>query len=75
MGFNPFKAIERGLKHIGGELSDAFDSSVDFVVDIVESTIGFLTPEIDIPDFGQINAEQNARGVLVNKLMPMLLFQ
>ena len=67
MGFNPFKAIERGLKHIGGELSDAFDSTVDFVVDVVESTIGFLTPEVDIPDFGQINAEQNARGVLVNK--------
>ena len=47
-------------------VSDVFDGAVDFVVDIVESTIGFLTPEIDIPDFSQNQADQNARGVLVN---------
>ena len=60
MGLNPFKSITKFI-------ADAFDFVVDGVVDVVESAIGFLTPEIDIPDFSQNQADQNARGVLVNK--------
>ena len=55
------------FKSIGKFLSDVFDGVVDIVVDVVESAIGFLTPEVDIPDFSQNQADQNARGVLVNK--------
>jgi len=55
------------FKAIGKFLSDVFDGVVDIVVDVVESAIGFLTPEVDIPDFSQNQADQNARGVLVNK--------
>jgi len=56
----PFKAI-------GKFLSDVFDAVVDVVVDVVDEVVGWLTPEVDIPDFGQIQADQNAKGVLVNK--------
>ena len=55
------------FKSITKFVADAFDFVVDTVVDVADEVIGFLTPEIDIPDFGEINAEQNARGVLVNK--------
>ena len=60
MGWNPFKSI-------GKAISDVFDFTVDLVVDIVDSAIGFLTPEVDVPDFGELHADQNAKGVLVNK--------
>ena len=56
----PFKAI-------GKFLSDVFDAVVDVVVDVVDEVVGWITPEVDIPDFGQIQADQNAKGVLVNK--------
>ena len=49
----PFKAI-------GKFLSDVFDAVVDVVVDVVDEVVGWLTPEVDIPDFGQIQADQNA---------------
>jgi len=56
----PFKAI-------GKFLSDVFDAVVDVVVDVVDEVVGWLTPEVDIPDFSQTQADQNAKGVLVNK--------
>ena len=40
---------------------------VDIVVEIVEDVIGWLNPIPEIPDFGENLADQNAKGVLVNK--------
>ena len=67
MGWNPLKAVKSFVSDAVNFVSDAFDYTVDLVVDVVESAIGFLTPEIDVPDFGEINADQTAKGVLVNK--------
>ena len=54
---NPFEAIV-----------DVIEDVVDVVVDVVEDVIGWLVPMPDIPDFGENLQEQNARGVLVNKI-------
>ena len=58
----------------GGFLGDIVDGIVDIVtdvvdivVDVVEDVVGWLTPQVDIPDFGELQADQNAKGVLVNK--------
>ena len=58
----------------GGFIGDIIDSVVDIVedvvdivVDIVEDVIGWLIPQPDIPDFGELFAEQQAKGILVNK--------
>ena len=67
MGWNPLKSISKGISNLAKGISDAFDFTVDLVVDIVDSAIGFLTPEVDVPDFGELHADQNAKGVLVNK--------
>ena len=41
---------------------------IDVIVDIVEGFISWLIPIPDIPDYGDLNQDQIARGVLVNKL-------
>jgi len=41
---------------------------IDVIVDIVESVISWLIPIPDIPDYGDLNQDQTARGVLVNKV-------
>ena len=46
---------------------DIVEDVVDIVVDIVEDVIGWLIPQPDIPDFGELYAEQQAKGILVNK--------
>ena len=46
---------------------DIVEDVVDIVVDIVEDVIGWLVPQPDIPDFGELYAEQQAKGILVNK--------
>jgi len=51
-------------------LEDAIDfvsDVVDAVVDIVEDFVGWLYPQPDIPDFGDMQQDLNAKGVLVNK--------
>ena len=40
---------------------------VDGAVDLVEDVISFIIPMPEIPDFGNNNSEQQARGALVNK--------
>ena len=52
---------------IVGGISDIVDDVVDVFVDIVESAIGWLIPQPDIREFGDNFAEQQAKGVLVNK--------
>ena len=61
--FNPFKAAEKAVEAAFDIISDV----VDIVVDLVEDVIGWLNPIPDIPDFGDNLADQNAKGVLVNK--------
>ena len=46
---------------------DFVSDIVEVVVDIVEDVIGWLNPIPEIPDFGDNIADQNAKGVLVNK--------
>ena len=48
-------------------VSDFFSDAVDFVVDVFESAIGWLYPQVDTPDYGDLQQDQNARGVLLNK--------
>ncbi len=46
---------------------DIIEDVVEIVVDVVEDVIGWLVPTPDIPEFGDNFAEQQAKGVLVNK--------
>ena len=49
------------------EVTDFVEDVIDVVVDIVEDVIGWLIPIPEIPDFGDNFADQNAKGVLINK--------
>jgi len=55
-GWNPFE-----------DIIDFVSDVVDVFVDIVEDFIGWLIPMPDVPDFGDLQADQDAKGVLVNK--------
>ncbi len=55
-GWNPFE-----------DIIDFVEDIVDVIVDLVEDVIGWLVPIPEIPDFGDIQPDQNAKGVLVNK--------
>ena len=55
-GWNPFE-----------EIVDFVTDIVDVFVDIIEDFVGWLVPMPDIPDFGDMQADQTAKGVLVNK--------
>ena len=55
-GWNPFE-----------EIVDFVEDVIDVIVDLVEDVIGWLIPIPEIPDFGDIQPDQNAKGVLVNK--------
>ena len=49
------------------DIVDIIDDVVDVIVDIVDDVIGWLVPMPDIPDFGALRPDQNAKGILVNK--------
>tara|TARA_R100000654_G_scaffold40062_1_gene65981 strand:- start:3139 stop:6096 length:2958 start_codon:yes stop_codon:yes gene_type:complete len=49
------------------DIVDFVTDVVDAVVDIVEDFVGWLYPQPDIPDFGDMQQDINAKGVLVNK--------
>jgi len=49
------------------EIVDFVDDAVDFTVDLVGDVIGWLIPQPDIPDFSEQFAEQQSKGILVNK--------
>ena len=40
---------------------------IDIIVDMIENVISWLIPIPDIPDYGDLNQDAIARGVLVNK--------
>ena len=62
--FNPFKPVKKAVKAVIDIVSDI----VDVAFDLVEDIIGWINPIPDIPDFSDNIADQNAKGVLVNKL-------
>ena len=55
---------------MGSIVEDIFDFGADLVdgaVDLIDDVVSFIIPQPDIPDFGQIQADLDARGILVNK--------
>ena len=55
------------INDIVDSIVDIVEDVVDIVVDVVEDVIGWLVPMPEIPDFGELHAEQQAKGILVNK--------
>ena len=49
------------------EIVDFVEDAVDYTVDLVGDVIGWLVPMPDIPDFSEQFAEQQSKGILVNK--------
>jgi len=55
---------------MGDIVEDIFELGADIVdgaVDLVDDVISWIIPMPDIPDFGQLQADLDARGILVNK--------
>ena len=50
------------------DIVDIIDDIVDGIVDIVDDVISWIVPTPDIPDFGTLRPDQNAKGILVNKI-------
>ena len=50
------------------DIIDIIDDIVDGIIDIIEDVISWIIPMPDIPDFGALNSDRNAQGVLVNKI-------
>ena len=55
------------INDIVDSIVDIVEDVVDIVVDVVEDVIGWLVPTPEIPDFGELHSEQQAKGILVNK--------
>ena len=50
------------------DIVDIIDDIVDGITDIIDDAIGWLVPQPDIPDFGALRPDQNAKGILLNKV-------
>ena len=50
------------------DIVDIIDDIVDGIGDIIEDVIGWIVPMPEIPDFGTLRPDQNAKGILVNKI-------
>ena len=50
-----------------GDVVGFVEDVVDVFVDVIQEVIGWIVPIPEIPDFGDQDVEQNAKGVLVNK--------
>jgi hypothetical protein len=48
-------------------IEDIVEDTIDFVVDVVDSVIGWLVPDIEIPDFGTGDFDNFEKGILLNK--------
>ena len=49
------------------DIIDIIDDIIDGITDIINDVISWLIPMPDIPDFGTLRPDQNAKGILVNK--------
>ena len=63
-GWNPFDAVS----DIVSGVIDIIMDVVDIIVDIVEDVISWIIPMPEIPDFGDNLPDQQAKGVLLNKV-------
>ena len=59
--------ITDGIGDFIGDVVGFVEDVVDVFVDVIEEVIGWIVPQPEIPDFGDQDVEQNAKGVLVNK--------
>jgi len=59
--------IERGIGDFVSDVVGFVEDVVDVFVDVIQEVIGWIVPQPEIPDFGDQDVEQNAKGVLVNK--------
>ena len=50
------------------DIVDIAEDIVEVIVDLVEDVIGWIIPTPDIPDYGDLDQDQQAKGVLVNKI-------
>tara|TARA_R100001594_G_scaffold30570_1_gene57165 strand:+ start:22507 stop:25443 length:2937 start_codon:yes stop_codon:yes gene_type:complete len=50
-------------------VSDFVDDTFDFVDDVIDEVIGWIIPDVDIPDYSEQIQELEARGILVNKFV------
>ena len=48
-------------------ITDVVDDVVTGITDVIGDVIGWLIPTPDIPDYGGLQQDQNAKGALVNK--------
>jgi len=49
------------------DVPDIIDDIVDVVTDVVDSVIGWIVPDVEIPDFGTSDFDDTERGILLNK--------
>ncbi len=63
-GWNPFDAVS----DIVSGVIDIIMDVVDIIVDIIEDVISWIYPMPEIPDFGDNQPDQTAKGVLLNKV-------
>jgi hypothetical protein len=50
------------------DIIDIIEDVIDIIVDIVEDVISWIIPMPEIPDFGDNQPDQTAKGVLLNKV-------
>ena len=46
---------------------DIIDDVIDTITDVVDSVIGWIKPDVEIPDFGQGDFDNFEKGILLNK--------
>jgi hypothetical protein len=49
------------------DIPDIIDDVIDTIGDVVDSVIGWLVPDIEIPDFGTGDFDNFEKGILLNK--------
>ena len=59
--------ITDGIGYFVRDVVGFVEDVVDVFVDVIEEVIGWIVPQPEIPDFGDQDVEQNAKGVLVDK--------
>jgi hypothetical protein len=59
--------ISDGIGDFVRDVVGFVEDVVEVFVDIVQEVIGWIVPQPEIPDFGDQDVEQNAKGVLLNK--------
>ena len=59
--------ITDGIGDFIGDVVGFVEDVVEVFVEVIQEVIGWIVPIPEIPDFGDQDVEQNAKGVLLNK--------